>query len=121
MVVTVEIMNEAASADQKSFTSKASLKRAVSVNIAAFITKANRPSDKSMAGRVNNLTIEPITPLIRPNSKATHRYVQAPPLTVKPVIKVVAAQKASAPAIRRTIEVILIRISLVAFKLVEKL
>jgi hypothetical protein len=37
------------------------------------------------------------------------------------VIKVVAAQKASAPAIRRTIEVILIRISLVAFKLVEKL
>jgi hypothetical protein len=27
-----------------------------------------------------------------------------PPLTVKPVIKVVAAQKASAPAIRRTIK-----------------
>jgi hypothetical protein len=42
--------------------------------------------------------------LIRPNNKATHRYVQAPPLTVKPVIKVVAAQKASAPAIRRTIK-----------------
>ncbi len=104
MVVTIEIINEAASADQKSLTSKASLKRAVSINIAAFITKVNRPSDSRMAGRVSNLTSEPITPLISPNNKATHRYVQAPPLTVKPVIKVVVAQKASAPAIRRTIK-----------------
>jgi len=104
MVVTIEIIKEAASADQKSLTSNASLKRAVSINIAAFITKANKPSDNRIAGRVNNLTIEPITPLISPNNKATHRYVQAPPLTVKPVIKVVAAQKASAPAIRRTIK-----------------
>jgi hypothetical protein len=103
MVVTIEIIKEAPSADQKSSTSSALLHLAVSINIAAFITKANRPSDKSMAGRVSNLTIDPITPLIRPNNKATHRYVQAPPLTVKPVIKVVAAQKASAPAIRRTI------------------
>ncbi len=104
MVVTIEIIKEAASADQKSLTSKASLKRAVSISIAAFITNANRPKDKSMAGRVSNLTSELITPLIRPNNKATHRYVQAPPLTVRPVIKVVAAQKASAPAIRRTIK-----------------
>ena len=104
MVVTTEIIKEAASADQKSLTSSESLKRAVSINIAAFITKANKPSDNSMAGRVNNLTSEPITPFIKPNNKATHKYVQAPPLTVKPVIKVVAAQKASAPAIRRTIK-----------------
>ena len=104
MVVTIEIIKDAASADQKSFTSKASLKRAVSINIAAFITKVNRPSESKMAGRVSNLTSEPITPLIRPNNKATHKYVQAPPLTVKPEIKVVAAQKASAPAIRRTIK-----------------
>ena len=104
MVVTIEIIKEAASADQKSFTSNASLKRAVSINIAAFITKANRPRDKSMAGRVSNLTSEPITPFIRPNNNATHKYVQAPPLTIKPEIKVVAAQKASAPAIRRTIK-----------------
>ena len=104
MVVTIEIIKEAASADQKSLTSKASLKRAVSINIAAFITKENKPRDSNMAGRVSNLTSEPITPLIRPNNNATHRYVQAPPLTVKPVIKVVAAQKASAPAIRRTIK-----------------
>jgi hypothetical protein len=104
MVVTIEIIKEAASADQKSLTSKASLKRAVSINIAAFITKANKPSDNRIAGRVSNLTSEPITPFIRPNNKATHRYVQAPPLTVKPEIKVVAAQKASAPAIRRTIK-----------------
>ncbi len=104
MVVTIEIINDAASADQKSFTSNASLKRAVSINIAAFITKVNRPSERRMAGRASNLTSEPITPFIKPNSMATHRYVQAPPLTLKPVIKVVAAQKASAPAIRRTIE-----------------
>ena len=104
MVVTIEIIKEAASADQKSLTSNASLKRAVSINITAFITKANKPRDKSMAGRVSNLTSEPITPFIRPNNKVTHKYVQAPPLTVKPVIKVVAAQKASAPAIRRTIK-----------------
>ncbi len=104
MVVTIEITKEAASADQKSLTSKASLKRAVSINMAALITKANKPSESRMAGRVSNLTSEPITPFIKPNNKATHRYVQAPPLTVKPVIKVVAAQKASAPAIRRTIK-----------------
>ena len=104
MVVTIEIIKEAASADQKSLTSNASLKRAVSINIAAFITKANKPRDKSMAGRVSNLTSEPITPFIRPNNNATHKYVQAPPLTIKPEIKVVAAQKASAPAIRRTIK-----------------
>ncbi len=104
MVVTIEIIKDAASADQKSFTSSASLKRAVSINIAAFITKVNRPRESKMAGRVSNLTSEPITPFIKPNSKATHKYVQAPPLTVKPVIKVVAAQKASAPAMRRTIK-----------------
>ncbi len=104
MVVTIEIIKDAASADQKSLTSSESLKRAVSINIAAFITNANKPSDNRMAGRVSNLTSKPITPLITPNNKATHKYVQAPPLTVKPVIKVVAAQKASAPAIRRTIK-----------------
>ena len=104
MVVTIEIIKEAASADQKSLTSSESLKRAVSINIAAFITKANKPRDSSMAGRVNNLTSEPITPLITPNNNATHIYVQAPPLTDKPEIKVVAAQKASAPAIRRAIK-----------------
>ena len=104
MVVTNEIIKDAPNVDQKSLTSNASLKRPVSINIAAFITKENKPRDSSMAGRVNNLTSEPITPLITPNNKATHRYVQAPPLTDKPVIKVVAAQKASAPAIRRTIK-----------------
>ena len=72
MVVTIEIIKEAASADQKSLTSSESLKRAVSINIAAFITKANKPKDKNMAGRVSNLTSEPITPFIRPNNKATH-------------------------------------------------
>ena len=103
-MVTIEIINDAKSADLKLTTSNASLKCAVSINIAAFITKANRPSESRMAGRVSNLTSEPITPLITPNNNATHRYVQAPPLTVKPVIKVVAAQKVSAPAIRRTIK-----------------
>ena len=41
MVVTIEIIKEAPNADQKSFTSNASLKRAVSINIAAFITNEN--------------------------------------------------------------------------------
>ena len=113
MVVTIEIIKEAASADQKSLTSSESLKRAVSINIAAFIAKTNMPRDNRIAGRVSNLTSEPITPLITPNNNATQRYVQAPPLTVKPVIKVVAAQKASAPAIRRT------RINIVCKQLLE--
>ena len=104
MVVTIEIIKEAASADQKSFTSNASLKRAVSINIAAFITKVNKPSERKMAGTVNILISGPITPLIRPNSKATHRYVQAPPLTVKPVIEVVAAQNARNPVHNRIIK-----------------
>jgi hypothetical protein len=103
MVVTIEIIKEAPSADQKSLTSSALLHLAVSINIAALMTKENNPRESNIAGSVNNLTIDPITPLITPNNNATHRYVQAPPLTVKPVIKVVAAQKASAPAIRRTI------------------
>ena len=102
-MVTIEIIKDAKSADLKSTTSNRSLHLAVNINIAALITKENNPRESSIAGRVSNLTIDPITPLIRPNNKATHRYVQAPPLTVKPVIKVVAAQKASAPAIRRTI------------------
>jgi len=104
MVVTIEIIKEAPSADQKSSTSSALLHLAVSINIAALMTKENNPRESNIAGSVNNLTIDPITPLITPNNNATHRYVQAPPLTVKPVIKVVAAQKASAPAIRRTIK-----------------
>ena len=103
MVVTIEIIKEAPSADQKSSTSSALLHLADSINIAALMTKENNPRESNIAGSVNNLTIDPITPLITPNNNATHRYVQAPPLTVKPVIKVVAAQKASAPAIRRTI------------------
>ena len=104
MVVTIEIISEAPSADQKFFTSSALLHLAVSINIAALITKENSPRESSIAGRVSNLTIDPRTPFITPKNKATHRYVQAPPLTVKPVIKVVAAQKASAPEMRRTIK-----------------
>jgi hypothetical protein len=102
MVVTIEIIKEAPSADQKSSTSSALLHLAVSINIAALITKENSPRESNIAGRVNSLTIEPITPLIRPNNNATHKYVQAPPLTVKPGINDVAAQKERAPEIRRT-------------------
>jgi len=46
MVVTNEIIKEAARADQKSVTSKALLHLAVSINMAALITKANKPSAK---------------------------------------------------------------------------
>jgi hypothetical protein len=73
MVVTIEIIKEAPNADQKSLTSSESLKRAVSINFAAFIAKAKRPKDNKIAGSVNNLTNEPIIPFIRPNKRATHR------------------------------------------------
>ena len=102
MVVTIEIIKEAPSADQKSSTSSALLHLAVSINIEALITKENNPRESSIAGRVSNLTIDPITPLIRPNNNATQRYVQAPPLTVKPGINELAAQKERAPEIRHT-------------------
>ena len=99
--MTIEIINDAASADQKLLTSKLSLHLAVSINIAALITNANSPRDKSIAGKVNNLTREPKRPFIRPNKKATQRYVLAPPITVIPEIKEVAAQNANAPLTRR--------------------
>jgi len=99
--VTIEIINDAASADQKLLTSNRSLHLAVSINIAALITNENSPRDKSIAGKVNNLTRDPIRPFITPNKKATQRYVLAPPITVIPEIKVVAAQKANAPLTRR--------------------
>ena len=58
--------------------------------------------DKSIAGRVNNLTREPKSPFIRPNKKATQRYVLAPPIIVIPEIKDVAAQNANAPLTKRS-------------------
>ncbi len=106
IVETIEIISDAQSADQKLVTSNFSLQRAVSINIAALITKVNKPKVKSIAGSVKSLRSEPIRPLIKPNKSATQRYVQAPPLTVTPLTKEVAAQKASALAIRRTINFI---------------
>jgi hypothetical protein len=44
---------------------------------------------------------EPIRPFITPNKSATQRYDQAPPFTVMPEIKAVAAQKARAFEIKR--------------------
>jgi len=81
--------------------SNLSLHLAVSINIAALITNENKPRDKSIAGKVNNLTKEPKRLFIRPNKKATQRYVLAPPIIVIPDIKVVAAQNANAPLTKR--------------------
>ena len=81
--------------------SNLSLHLAVSINIAALITNENKPRDKSIAGKVNNLTREPKRPFIRPNKKATQRYVFAPPIIVIPEIKDVAAQNANAPLTKR--------------------
>ena len=67
----------------------------------ALITNENRPWDKSIAGRVNNLTMEPKRPFTSPNKKATQRYVLAPPIIVIQEIKDVAAQKANAPLTKR--------------------
>ena len=105
-VETIEIISDAQSADQKLVTSNFSLQRAVSINMAALITKVNKPKVRRIAGSVKSLRSEPIRPLIKPNRSATQRYVQAPPFTVTPLTKEVAAQKASALAIRRTINFI---------------
>jgi hypothetical protein len=101
-VEITEIIKEAPSADQKLVTSSRSLHLAVNINIAALITNENKPKVSRIAGKVNNLRREPIRPFIKPNKSATQRYDQAPPLTVMPEIKAVAAQKARALAIRRT-------------------
>ncbi len=97
-----EIIKEAPSADQKLVTSSRSLHLAVNINIAALITNENKPKVSRIAGSVNNLRSDPIRPFITPNKSATQRYDQAPPFTVMPEIKAVAAQKARALAIRRT-------------------
>ena len=101
-VEITEIIKEAPSADQKLVTLSRSLHLAVNINIAALITNENKPKVSRIAGRVNNLRSEPIRPFISPNKSATQRYDQAPPFTVIPEIKAVAAQKARALAIRRT-------------------
>jgi hypothetical protein len=101
-VEITEIIKEAPSADQKLVTSSRSLHLAVNINIAALITNENKPKVSRIAGKVNNLSNEPIRPFITPNKSATQRYDQAPPLTVMPEIKAVAAQKARALAMRRT-------------------
>ena len=72
-MVTIEIINEAASADQKLLTSSRSLHLAVNINIAALITKANNPSESKIAGSVKSFTSEPMKLLINPNNAATHR------------------------------------------------
>ena len=67
------IIKVAYRADQKSTTSKRSLHLAVNINIAAFITNENKPRVIKIAGKVNNLTIEPKMPFISPKSNATQR------------------------------------------------
>jgi hypothetical protein len=41
--------------------------------MAALITNANKPRDKSKAGRVNNLIMEPNIEFIKLNKSATQR------------------------------------------------
>ena len=72
-MVIIEIINEAANADQKLLTSSRSLHLAVNINIAALITKANKPSESRIAGSVKSFTREPMKPLINPNNAATQR------------------------------------------------
>ena len=73
IVVINEIINDAHSADQKLSTAKRSLHLAVNINMAALITNANKPRDKSKAGRVSNLITEPKIEFIKPNKSATQR------------------------------------------------
>ena len=69
----IEIIRDSKIAYLKLTTSIRSLHLAVNINMAAFTTKAKRPKDNKIAGSVNNLTNEPITPFIGPNKSATHR------------------------------------------------
>ena len=94
--MTIEIIKEPSRADQKLLISNRSLHLAVSINNTAFITNENRLRDESTEGEVNNLTRDPINPFIKPNKKATQRYVLTPPITVIPENKDVAPQKAIA-------------------------
>ena len=73
IVETIEIISDAQSADQKFVTSNFSLQRAVSISIAALITKVNKPKVRRIAGSVKSLSSEPISPLINPNRSATQR------------------------------------------------
>ena len=72
-MVIIEIIKDAKSAGLKSTTYNRSLHLAVNINIAAFITSENKPSVIKIAGRVNNLTIEPKMPFIKPKRSATQR------------------------------------------------
>ena len=99
---TAVITNEANSADQKFLISKELLHRAVSINMAALMTKLKRPKERRTAGKVSTLRIEPKKLLINPKSKATQRNFPAPPLTVIPGTRAVATQTAKASTTQRT-------------------
>ena len=73
MVVMMLIISDAKSADQKPVTSSFSLQRAVSDNIAAFMTKRKRPKVTMETGKVRTLMIYPKTLLIKPKRRATQR------------------------------------------------
>ena len=92
----------AKTADQKLLTSKLSLQRATSINIAALTTTRKKPRVRITAGSVSSLRSDPKVALSKPNSRATQRYVVNPPLTSIPGIKAVATQKDRASATQRT-------------------
>lgn len=68
-MVTIKIIKDVKSADLKSATSNRSLLLAVYIKIAVFTTKTKKLKDNKIAGSVNNLTNDPITPLMRTNVK----------------------------------------------------
>ena len=90
-MITIEIINDAKSADFKSTISSSSLHLAVKIKIAIFTAYENKPRVIKIAGRVNHLTIKPKMPVIRPKRSATQISLHAPPFTSTPEIKVVAA------------------------------
>ena len=62
------IRSEPRSAEPKPFTFKCELHLEVNSNIAAFITKVNRPSESKRAGKVKNLRKVPKIAFINPTS-----------------------------------------------------
>lgn len=76
---TAVMTKDASSADQKFLISRELLHLAVSINIAALMTKLKRPKVSRTAGKVSTFRIDPKKLLIKPKSRATQRNFPAPP------------------------------------------
>jgi len=95
-------MTEANTADQKEVMVSLLVICVVTSSIAALMTIKKSPALRMTAGRVISLRNEPRKVLINEKIKATKRYDHAPPWTLIPGTKPVAAHTARANTPQRT-------------------